>query len=71
MGKKCKKAWMAAPLVIFWTIERKRNNIVFDNIVFSSQRMKSFLYNFWSWTYLYIVDKPSSLIDFLTWMGCR
>ena len=38
---------------------------MFDNIVFSSQRMKSsFLYNFWTWTYLYIVDKPSSLIDF-------
>ena len=66
VGKKCKIALMAAPLVIFWTIWRERNNIVFDNIVFSAQRMKSsFLYNFWSWTYLYIMDKPSSL------MGCR
>ena len=67
MGGKCKKAWMATPLVIFWTIWQERNNIVFNNIVFSAQRMKSsFLYNFWSWTYLNIVDKPSSLIDLLT-----
>ena len=45
---------------------------MFDNKEFSAQRMKShFLYNFWSGTYLYIVGRPSSLIDFLTWMGCR
>ena len=65
MGEKRKKAWMATPLMISWTIWQERNSIVFDNIVFSTQRMKSsFLYNFLSLTYLYIVDKPSSLIDF-------
>ena len=48
VGKKHKKAWMVAPLMIFWTIWRERNNIVFDNKVFSTQRMKSsFLYNLW------------------------
>ena len=49
-----------------------KEQVVFDNNVFSTQRMKSsFLYNFWSWTYLYFVDKPSSLIEVLTLMGCR
>ena len=72
VGKKHKKTWMVTLLIIFWTIWRERNSIVFNNNVFSAQRMKSsFLYNFWSWTYLYIVDKPSSLIEFLSWMGCR
>ena len=72
VGKKREKAWMAFPLMIFWTIWRERKSIVFNNNVFSARRMKSsFLYHFWSWTYLYIVDKPSSLIYFLNWMGCR
>ena len=31
----------------------------------------SFLCNFWSWPNMYIVDRPRSLVDFLTWMWCR
>ena len=72
VGKRCKKAWMVAPPRIFWTIWLERNNIAFDNKDFSMQRMKSsFVCNFWSWTNLNMVDRPSSLVDFLTWLGCR
>ena len=72
VGKNCKKAWMKAPLCIFWTIWLERNSIYFDNKDFSMQRMKSsFVCNLWSWTNLYMVDRPSSPTDFLNWLGCR
>ena len=65
VGKRCKKAWMAPPLTLFWTIWRERNIIAFDNREFSAQRMKSlFLYNYWSWINMYMVDRPRSLVDF-------
>ena len=41
MGKKRKKAWMTAPLSIFWTIWREMNYIEFENKEFLAQRMKS------------------------------
>ena len=72
MGKKLKKAWMAAPLSIFWSIMRERNYLAFENKVFSSQRLKaSFICNLWTWSNVYIVERPRSLVDFLTWLGYR
>ena len=66
VGKKRKKAWMAAPLNIFWSIWRERNYIAFENKDFSAQRMKaSFIYNLWSWSNMYIVERSRSLVDFL------
>ena len=51
VGKKRKKAWMAAPLSIFWSIWRERNYIAFENKDLSAQRMKaSFICNLWSWS---------------------
>ena len=65
VGKRRKKAWMTALLCIFWTIWHERNRIVFDNMDFSVNWMKSaFLCNLWSWTNLYIADRPRSLVDF-------
>ena len=72
MGKKRKKAWMAAPLSIFWSIWWERNYIAFENKGLSAQRMKaSFICNLCSWSNVYIVERPRSLVDFLTWLGCR
>ena len=63
---------MTALVCIFWTIWLERNKIAFDNKEFSMRRMKSsFVYNLWSWTNLYMVDRPSSLVDFLTWLGSK
>ena len=46
--------------------------MVFDNVNMSINRMKTyFLSNLWSWENLYIVEMPRSLVDFLTWLGCR
>lgn len=59
------KTWMAVPLCIFWTI-------AFNDQETSVHRMKtSSLCNLWSWTNLFIVDRPGSLFDFLVMMGCR
>ena len=70
--KRRKKACMAPPLCIFWTIWLERNSIAFDNKEFSMQRMKFyFVCNLLSWTNLYMVDRPCSLVDFLTWSGYK
>ena len=72
VGKRLKKAWMTAPLTLFWTIWCERNNIVFENREFSAQRMKAlFLCNYWSGTNMYLTNRSRSLIDFLTWLGCK
>ena len=72
VGKRRKKVWMAAPLCLFWRIWCERNRIVFNDEALSVHRMKSsFLCNLWSWSYMYIEDKPNSLLDFLTWLRCK
>ena len=65
VGRRHKKAWMATPLTLFWTIWHERNNIAFDDREFSAQRMKAlFLCNYWSWTNMYMANRPRSLVDF-------
>ena len=49
VGKKRKRAWMVAPLSIFWIVWRERNNLVFNNVDLFIIRMKrDFLCSFWS-----------------------
>ena len=70
VGKRRKKAWMAALLTLFWTIWRERNNIAFENREFSAQRMKAlFLCNYWSGTNMYLTNRSRSLIDFFDLVG--
>ena len=72
VGKKHKKAWVAAPLSIFWSIWCKRNYIAFESKDFSAQSMKaSFICNLWSWSNVHIVERPRSLVDYLTWLDSR
>ena len=72
MDKRRKKAWVAAPHCILLTVWWERKKFVFDNVNMSINRMKTFfLSNLMSWANLYIVERPRSLVDFLTWLGCR
>ena len=49
VGKKGLKAWMAAPLCLFWSIWRERNRIAFGDESCLVHRLKtSFLFNLWS-----------------------
>ena len=66
----------ASPLsLFFWIIWEERNQSSFENEeLFSVQRTKrSFLIKnentFLSWTKLYIVKGPISLIDFVDWLN--
>ena len=70
VGKQLNKAWMEAPLCIFWTIWRERNRPGFEDVIISINRMKfTFLCNLWSSVNLHNVERLKSLVDFLTWVG--
>ena len=72
VGKRRKKAWMAAPLCIFWTIWRERNRLVFEDVIISINMMKStFLCSLLSSVNLHSVERPRPLVDFLTWVDCN
>ena len=63
---------MAAPITLFWTIWHEINNIAFENRELSAQRMKTlFLCNYWSGTNMNLTNRSRSLVDFLTWLGCK
>ena len=70
VGKKCKKVWRMGPFYIFWTVWKARNIHTFEDDVLSIQRLKgSFVYLLWSETNLFIKDDPSTLINFIDWVG--
>ena len=70
VGKKRKEVWRANPLCIFWTIWKARNKIAFEEEVLSIQRLKSsFVYFLWSEMKLFIKDDPSTLVDYIDWVG--
>ena len=72
VGKKRKKIWTTAPLCQFWTLRCARNRLAFENEVTSAQGIKiNFVSNLWSWANLYSNDNTNSVLDFLTWLGCR
>ena len=44
------KVWKVAPLCIFWSVRKERNNIDFENRDLSIQRLKkSFACRLWNW----------------------
>ena len=71
VGKKRRKAWMAASLCLFWTVWKERNRIAFVNEDISIQRMKNlFVCNLWSWSKS-CLDVGPPLINFFDWLGSR
>ena len=72
VGKKRKAVWQVGPLCLFSAIWKARNKIAFEDSVLSIQRLKaSFVYLLWSKTKLWIKGGPSTLIDFIDWVGSR
>ena len=72
VGKKRKTMWQVGSLYLFWVIWKARNKIAFEDSVLSIQRLKaSFMYLLWSKTKLWIKGGPSTLIDFIDWVGLR
>ena len=52
------------------TIWKERNNISFDNEKNSIHRLKhSFLCNIWTWSKLFLVFSPPSVVDFVDLVG--
>ena len=61
-----KKTWRAAPMCNLWTVWKERNSVVFDDAVFSIQRMKnSFIYNLWYWSRVHSEVYTCSLVSFI------
>ena len=72
MGKKRIKIWTTASFCLFWTLWCARNRLAFENKVTSAQRIKiNFISNLWSLTNLFGNDTTNSVLDFLTWLGCK
>ena len=72
VGKKRKKMWTTSPSCLFWALWSARNRLAFENEVTSSQRIKiNFISNLWTWANLYRNANTNSVLDFLTWLGCR
>ena len=42
LRKKVSKLWRAAPLCLMWAIWKERNKVVFEDVVISFVRLKSF-----------------------------
>ena len=71
VGKKSRAVWNMDPLCLFWSVLKAKNRIVFEGSVLSMQKLKAFfVYLFWSKSKLFIKDGPSTLIDFIDWVGC-
>ena len=64
VGRKRTKAWRAAPLCNFWTIQKERNGKVFEDEEMPDQSLKSyFLKNLALWIRVCINGRSLSLID--------
>ena len=56
--------------VFFWMIWKAREKVDFEEEELSIQRLKnSFVYFLWLETKLFIKDGPSTLVDFIDWVG--
>ena len=72
VGKKRINIWNAAPVCLFWTVWYNRNMLVFENRATTDQRTKFlFLSKLWTLANTHRGEKLYSLVDFLTWLGCR
>ena len=70
VGEKRKEVLRAGPLCLFWMVWKARNKIAFEEEVLSIQRLRSsFVYFLWSEMKLFIKDGPSTLVDFIGWVG--
>ena len=71
-GKEAEKNMDSSSLCLFWTLWRARNRMAFENEVTTAQRIKiNFISNLWTWANLYSNANTKSVLDFLTWLGCR
>ena len=70
VGKRRKNVWRTAPFCLFWTIWKERNRRAFKNEEQSIQHLKCvFLCNLWNWSRLFLSSGPSSILDFVDWVG--
>ena len=63
--KKAKSLWQATLSSLYWEILKERNMVVFDNVIFSQEKLKnSFITSLTSWTGL-IYEGEYSIVNLL------
>ncbi|RVW32762.1 putative ribonuclease H protein [Vitis vinifera] len=69
-GKGKEEVWRAAPLCLFWIVWKERNSRAFENVEHTFQGCKSVLLcNLWAWSRGLFVSGPTSVVDFVDWIG--
>ena len=64
--KSLRKVCMTAPLCLLWTIWKETNEVVFEDFVPSTQRMKnSLIFALWSWATVNSNAQAMNVIDYL------
>ena len=66
VGKKRRKVWHVASSCLFWSVWKARNGVAFrDKIIYIYRLKISFVPLLWAKTKLFIVNGPSTLIEFV------
>lgn len=72
VGKKRKKAWLAAPLFFLGVIWHERNRKAFEDVETSDQALKcALLFSLLALVRTHVEGFPLSLIDLVDWLGAK
>ena len=72
LGKKGQEVWRARYVCLFWTVYKARNKIAFEDAMLPIQKLKpSFVHFLWAETKLCIKEGPTTLIEFIEWLGSK
>ena len=66
-----KDTCLTQPLFVYFGLFDGKGITFEDEAPFAHRTKVTFLCTLWSWANLYSVDNTNSLVNFLTWLGCR
>ena len=71
VSKKRKKVWQLGLLCLFEQFGRLGTGLLFEMMCCPYKNSTLLLFLIWLETKLSIVDGPSTLVEFIDWVGCK